>query len=178
MWHKIAGLWPKIGQSTSWYVRCTEDRSLGMTFGMDIINGKPATLLQWEIPCTEHVLHDAKAETTVLSSASQLHPASTRLIQSLCSCKGIWVYEQPLSPCGGTNPGVALPRNCLLAQRPEWHSWYLLTAPRSFLEDEALLVGVIGAELWAVSFLSCSTSFGEEEDVLITPWALSQSFFP
>lgn len=58
------------------------------------------------------------------------------------------------------------------SHRPEWHSWYLLTALR-FMEDEALLVGVIAAELWAVSFLSCSTAFWEEEEVLITPWALS-----
>lgn len=144
-----------------------------MTFGMDL--SKPVSLLQQsyiQSTCWDKQWeYSAVLSVTATSCLNHAHP--------MC------VFEREFGNMGshlpslaGTNPGVALSCNCLLMQRPRWHSWYLLTAPRCLLEDEALLVGVIEAELWTMSFLSCSTSFWEEEDVLITAWALFQSLFP
>lgn len=44
MWPKTVGLWPKMGQSISWCIRYVVDRSLEITFGMDLLNYSEASL--------------------------------------------------------------------------------------------------------------------------------------
>lgn len=177
-------------QNTSWCIRCEVHRSLEITFGMELLNYWEASLsfLAVNPTCRTCVSwHECWNRSTVISLRAASSLAQGHRATVFLQGTGLYLAASVTLVCSGKlgNVGSRLPHVqvwlcpiIICLHRPEWHSWYLLTAPRRFLESEALLVGVIGAELWAMTFLSCSTAFWEEEEVLITPWALSQSSFP